>query len=218
MFAGIAPRYDLANHLLSMRIDHSWRRFVARHLLDRPGKVLDIASGTGDLAVELSRRGKHRVISADFTYEMLLAGQSKVRRLAPGTPQLAGDALQLPLKDHSVDAVSVGFGIRNFADPAAGLREMRRVVRPGGSIGVLEFSQPRGLFGALYRIYAFRILPALGGLVTGHRDPYEYLPASVREFPEGEAFLELMRHSGLVEVEAHRLTGGIVTFYKGRCR
>ena len=146
---------------------------------------------------------------------MLHAGQQKMRRV--DTPQIAADALQLPLKSGSVDAVSVAFGIRNFFDAGAGLREMRRVVRPGGAGGVLEFSQPRGLFGALYRTYAFRILPAIGGLVTGHRAPYEYLPASVREFPEGEAFLQLMRESGLRDVEAHRLTGGIVTFYKGRC-
>jgi demethylmenaquinone methyltransferase / 2-methoxy-6-polyprenyl-1,4-benzoquinol methylase len=215
MFAAIAHRYDRANHLLSFRVDRSWRKTVATTLLDRPGKVLDLASGTGDLAVDLNRRAKHRVVAADFTLEMLIAGREKIKA-SPGIWPLGADALQLPFTGGSFDAVSVAFGIRNFFDPQAGLREIYRVLRPGGVAGILEFSQPRGLFGKLYSVYATRVLPRLGGWITGCRAPYEYLPASVRTFPEGEAFTRLMKEAGFTDVDARRLTGGIVTFYVGR--
>ena len=216
MFARIAPRYDRANRLLSFRIDTRWRIRVARSILPAPGRILDIASGTGDLAVDLTRSGGHRVISADFTFEMLASGRDKLRRKAPSALQVAADALQLPARDDSYDAATVAFGIRNFADPLAGLHEMRRVVRPGGFVGVLEFSRPRGIFGRLFETYSRHLLPRIGGLITGDRSAYEYLPASVREFPEGQAFVSLMTEAGLENVTATRMTGGIVTFYLGR--
>lgn len=215
MFAKIAHRYDRANHLLSMQVDHWWRRFVAKGLLTSPGRVLDLAAGTGDLTVALTRHGRHRVTSADFTFEMLAAGQTKVREHASGAPQLAADALALPVRSNSFDGVTIAFGIRNFADPLAGLRESYRVLRSGGRLGVLEFSRPRGLFGTLFTFYSFRVIPALGGLITGHREPYEYLPKSVRTFPEGSDFLNMMKDAGFIKLEQHRLTGGIATFYAG---
>lgn len=216
MFARIAPRYDRANRLLSLRIDTHWRKRVARSVLPAPGHILDVASGTGDLAVDLVRYGAHRVTSSDFTFEMLAHGRSKLLHAAPGTRQVAADALQLPFPDATFDATTVAFGIRNFADPEAGLREMARVVRPGGSIAVLEFSRPRGVWGAAFTSYSRYILPRVGGLITGHRAAYEYLPASVREFPEGSDFEALMRRAGLEGVASLRMTGGIATLYRGR--
>lgn len=215
MFAKIAHRYDRANHLLSMQVDHWWRRFVATRLLSSPGRVLDLAAGTGDLTVALTKHGKHRVTAADFTFEMLAAGQAKVREHANGAPQITADALALPLRSGSFDGVTISFGIRNFADASAGLRESHRVLKSGGRLGVLEFSHPRGIFGAVFRIYSFHIIPFLGGLITGHREPYEYLPKSVRTFPEGNEFLELMRSAGFEDLRQYRLTGGIATFYMG---
>lgn len=214
MFGKIAHRYDRANRLLSARIDVVWRKRVARDLLPTPGRVLDLAAGTGDLAVDLSRRGKHRVTAADFTFEMLAAGRAKMSN--GSVNPLCADGLALPFRDEIFDASTISFGIRNFSDPLAGLREMRRIVRRGGTVAVLEFSRPRGLFGRLYAFYSLRILPLLGGWITGHRAPYEYLPASVQRFPEGDDFLGLMREAGLDQCRAERMTGGIVTFYSGR--
>lgn len=216
MFARIAPRYDRANRLLSLRIDTHWRKRVARSLLPAPGHILDVASGTGDLAVDLVRFGGHKVTASDFTFEMLAWGRGKLLSAAPGTGQVGADALQLPFPDSCFDAATVAFGIRNFADPEKGLREMTRVVRPGGAVAVLEFSRPRGLWGAIFSSYSRHVLPRIGGWITGDRSAYEYLPASVREFPEGPEFERIMRSAGLVDVRSRRMTGGIVTFYTGR--
>jgi demethylmenaquinone methyltransferase / 2-methoxy-6-polyprenyl-1,4-benzoquinol methylase len=215
MFASIAGRYDRANRLLSMRQDVGWRRVVAGRILSRPGLVLDLASGTGDLTVDLARHAGHRVVAADFTYEMLAVGRGKVARAAGAGRQATADALTLPFGDSAFDAVTVAFGIRNFVDPLAALREMHRVVRKGGAAGILEFSSPRGLVNVVYSWYLSRILPAIGGLVTGERAPYEYLPASVGEFPQGAAFLALLERAGFRSVTAERMSGGIVTFYRG---
>jgi demethylmenaquinone methyltransferase/2-methoxy-6-polyprenyl-1,4-benzoquinol methylase len=215
MFGKIAWRYDRANRLLSGRFDVAWRRRVAGRLLAAPGHVLDLATGTGDLAVDLNRIGEHRVTAADFTFEMLAAGRSKLDR-PPAIRPVCADGLALPFPSSAFDGATIAFGIRNFSSALDGLREMTRVVRSGGRVGVLEFSRPRGPFGVLYRLYSKRILPLIGGLVTGHREPYEYLPASVQQFPEGTAFLRLMSEAGLTDCSAERLTGGIVTFYTGR--
>lgn len=214
MFASIAPRYDLANRVLSMRVDVRWRRHAARHLLEQPGLVLDVAAGTGDLSIDLRRYGGHRVIPSDFTVEMLVAGRSKIRR-ALGSVALAADALRLPFSEGRFDGVTVAFGIRNFCDPVQGLREMVRVTRPGGAVGILEFSKPTFALDRLYHVYFRRLLPAVGGAVTGSRDSYSYLAESVATFPEGPAFAELMTAAGLVRLSLERLTGGIVTFYRG---
>lgn len=213
MFGQIAPRYDRANQLLSLRIDRHWRRFAATHLLEQPGQVLDIASGTGDLALDLRKYGRHEIVSLDFTFEMLAWGKEKLEGKA--IAQVCGDALNLPCADSSFDAACVAFGVRNFVSPAIGLGEMVRVVRHGGVVGVLEFSRPKGPLKPVYQFYFRRILPLLGGAITGSRAPYEYLPASVGEFPEGEGFLNLLEAAGLTQLSARKLSGGIVTFYRG---
>jgi demethylmenaquinone methyltransferase / 2-methoxy-6-polyprenyl-1,4-benzoquinol methylase len=215
MFASVAHRYDTANRVLSMRFDVSWRRRVARDLLSAPGLVLDLAAGTGDLTVDLQRYGNHRVISADFTFEMLAEGRAKVRQHAGKASQLGADALDLPFPDGVFDGVTVAFGVRNFHDPFAGLREIHRVLRPGGRLAVLEFSMPRQPIRFFYDIYFRNVLPGIGGLITGSRGPYEYLPASVHTFPEGSAFLDLMGKAGFDKLTSRRLSGGIVTYYRG---
>jgi demethylmenaquinone methyltransferase/2-methoxy-6-polyprenyl-1,4-benzoquinol methylase len=198
-----------------MRLDVAWRRNVARELLDQPGHVLDLAAGTGDLTVDLDRYGHHSVVSADFTFEMLAAGRAKLKAASPSSIQITADALALPFRSGVFDGVSVAFGVRNFHDPLRGLREIRRVLRPGGRAGVLEFSLPGQPIRFFYSLYSRHILPLIGGLITGARSPYEYLPASVRTFPEGEAFLRLMEDAGFRNLESTRLSGGIVTFYRG---
>lgn len=216
MFASVSHRYDIANRVLSMRFDVAWRKRVAGELLPAPGGlVLDLAAGTGDLTVDLERFGRHRVVSADFTFEMLAHGREKLRSRAPGSIQVTADALCLPFRSEAFDGVSVAFGVRNFHDPGQGLREIRRVLRAGGRLGVLEFSKPRQPLRFVYGLYSRHILPAIGGLITGTRSPYEYLPASVQTFPEGAAFLDLMRDAGFKNNTAARLSGGIVTFYRG---
>lgn len=213
MFARIAPRYDLANRLLSMRQDVGWRKRISARLLDSPGRVLDVASGTGDLAADLLRFGGHRVVASDFTFEMLHAGRPRYERF--GISPIAGDALALPFADDTFDGVTVSFGIRNFADPLAGLQEMRRVLREGGACGVLEFSHPHTPLRFVYRPYMRHVLPLLGGFISGSRAPYQYLVDSIDGFPEGERFVELMREAGFSSVERAPLSGGIATFYRG---
>lgn len=215
MFASIAHRYDLANRLLSMRSDVAWRKRVSRTLLSLPGLVLDLAAGTGDLTVDLTRHGGHRVVAVDFTFEMLAVGREKYRRDAPESTLVNGDALELPFADDVFDGVTVAFGIRNFSDPAAGLVEMRRVVRPGGAVGVLEFSKPGPLLNLFYDPYMKRVLPVLGGLISGSRAPYQYLADSISSFPHGDAFLSMMSDAGLETRSATALSGGIATFYRG---
>ncbi len=215
MFTGIAPRYDRANRILSFRFDVAWRKYVSRFLVNRPGLVLDLAAGTGDLAVDLQHYGHHRVVAADFTFAMLQAGRAKYARQPSPIPLVTADALHLPLRDRIFDAVTVAFGVRNFSDPLRGLKEIHRVLRTGGTAGILEFSRPAAPFRYLYEFYSSRILPIIGGWITGSRAPYEYLPASVKEFPEGEQFLDLMREAGFAELSRVRLTFGIATFYRG---
>lgn len=215
MFASVAHRYDTANRVLSMRFDVAWRKRVARDLLPQPGLVLDLAAGTGDLTVDLQRHAGHRVVSADFTFEMLAHGREKVRAGAPLARQVGADALSLPFPSGIFDGATVAFGVRNFHDPLAGLREIRRVLRSGGRLAVLEFSMPRQPIRFFYDLYFRHVLPRLGGIITGTRSPYEYLPASVHTFPEGKAFLSLMEQAGFDNLTARRMSGGIVTYYRG---
>lgn len=212
MFGRVAHRYDLANHLLSFNIDRHWRaRTVARvrPALDRPGaRVLDLCCGTGDLLLAL---GAPRSIGADFCHPMLVRALDKGARAV-----VEADALALPLAGGAFDLVTTAFGFRNLANYRAGLAEMRRVLRPGGMAAILEFSQPPNrLFGALYGFYSRRILPRVGGALSGSPDAYTYLPESVRRFPPPDELAEMMRQAGFAGVRYERMTGGIVALHTG---
>src|SRR5689334_12612293 len=185
MFGRVAPRYDLLNHLLSFNIDKRWRARTVdtlRPILDREDAVvLDLCCGTADLTLALRAAARGRVLGSDFCHPMLTAAMAKT---GPGSPLFEADALALPVADQSLDAATVAFGFRNLANYEAGLRELRRVLKPGGVAAILEFSQPPNpAFAALYNFYSRRILPLIGGLISGNRDAYTYLPESVRKFP-----------------------------------
>ena len=215
MFARIARRYDLLNHTLSLGIDRSWRRrVVGRAALKKSALVVDLCTGTGDLAFALQEAGG-RVIGVDFTHEMLRGGLRKGGADRPLFIQ--GDALRLPLTSDVADVASVAFGIRNVADPVLALREMLRIVRPGGRVLVLEFSQPRQrLMGALYKQYFTRILPRVGGWVSGDREAYRYLPRTVGEWPPPHEFQASMESVGLIDCGWEALTGGVACLHWGR--
>jgi demethylmenaquinone methyltransferase/2-methoxy-6-polyprenyl-1,4-benzoquinol methylase len=223
MFARIAHRYDLANHVLSMNIDRHWRARTVRrvrHILQRPdARVLDLCCGTGDLLLGLSSltdKNVYPTMGSDFCHPMLEAAGRKIARKRSRSVLFEADALALPLPDHSVDLITIAFGFRNLANYAAGLREMLRVLRHGGMAAILEFSQPPNrLFAALYSFYSGRILPALGGLISGDRDAYHYLPGSVRKFPNPDELAEQMRRAGFAKVDCERMTGGIVALHVG---
>ena len=219
MFDRIARRYDLLNRLLSAGTDVRWRRAGVDLLeLERPARILDLATGTADLLVEALRRDEgHRGVGVDLSEQMLRRGAAKLRRRGLGARArlAAGDAEALPLPSSSFDAATIGFGIRNVGDPAAALAEVRRVLRPGGRLVVLEFSRPPGWRGALYRRYFQGVLPRIGALVSGDSRAYSYLPASVERFPAPEAFAALMERAGFIAVRWRLLTGGIACLHRG---
>lgn len=222
MFAAIAPRYDLANQVLSLGVHHRWRRKLVRLAALFPGaSVLDCATGTGDLALEWNKAAGEtgHVVGTDFCEPMLVEARRKASGQGARLEFRAADVQSLPFPDGSFDAASIAFGIRNVDDPVGALREMGRVVKPGGQVWVLEFGQPQGVFGALYRFYNWAVLPNLGALVTGRRAPYEYLPRTAKAFPAGERFLDLMAEAGcFAERRAIPLSFGICYLYQGRCR
>ena len=217
MFAGVAPRYDLLNHLLSFNIDKHWRKRTVRtvrEVLMRPGaRVLDICCGTGDLMLALQAERGAPVYGSDFCHPMLTVA----RRKANGGLLFEADALKLPVAGESLDLITVAFGLRNFTDYRKGLREMLRVLRPGGTAAILEFTQPPNkAFRALYNFYSLHILPVLGGAISGSKDAYSYLPESVRKFPDGPALAAVMREEGFEDVRFEFMTGGIVALHTGR--
>ena len=218
MFGRVAHRYDLANHLLSLNIDRYWRAHTARrlrHILRNPGsRVLDICCGTGDLVLALERARGAPVFGSDFCHPMLVASRKKLDEHRKHSALFEADALQLPLADASLDLLTVAFGFRNLANYDAGLAEMRRVVRPDGAAAILEFSQPPNpAFAALYNFYSRRILPLIGGALSGEPGAYTYLPESVKKFPNGEELAHLMRRAGFDSVTYEYLTGGIVALH-----
>ncbi len=220
MFARVAPRYDFANHLLSLNIDRYWRAHTVRRtreILDRPeARVLDVCCGTGDLVLSLARQGRP-VLGTDFCHPMLVAAAAKIARRRAPAVLFESDALALPLRDASLDLLTVAFGFRNLANYESGLAEMRRVLRPGGMAAILEFSRPpNALFGAFYRLYSRRILPWIGDLISGTRDAYTYLPESVRKFPAAPELAGMMQRAGFAEVSFEYLTGGIAALHLGR--
>jgi demethylmenaquinone methyltransferase / 2-methoxy-6-polyprenyl-1,4-benzoquinol methylase len=223
MFAQIAPRYDRLNQILSLNIDRSWRRRVVDRLRLQPGlPVLDVCTGTGDLAIEIARRHPHQfpVIGTDFCLPMLELALPKAKQAGHELQEISfmeADTEKLPFEDNTFQAVTVAFGIRNVSDTSAGIQEMIRVCRPGGQIAILEFSKPT-LFGLrqLYEGYFRFVLPAIGqAMAKNSESAYQYLPASVQQFPSGPAMLALMESIGLTDCQAYPLTFGVATIYLG---
>jgi demethylmenaquinone methyltransferase/2-methoxy-6-polyprenyl-1,4-benzoquinol methylase len=220
MFASIATRYDKGNQVLSLGLHHGWRRATVRASGAVPGaKVLDCATGTGDLAFAFQRAvGRQgRVLGTDFCAEMLEIARAKAEDEGLPTEFEEADTLHLPYADGAFDVASTAFGIRNVDDPALGVSEMARVVRPGGSVAILEFGQPGGaLFGPLYRFYSAHVIPRIGGWLTGKRSAYEYFHRTSSEFPSGPAFVALMENTErFSSVRARSLMGGIAHVYVG---
>lgn len=229
MFSRIAPRYDLLNHLLSLRFDVMWRKRLARRfaaILARPdARILDVCCGTGDLALVLANSpGRRRdsesagLVGADFARPMLARAQEKAGGNRGRPIQFVeADALSLPFADAGFDLVTTAFGFRNLANYAGGLRELRRVLKPGGSVAILEFAEPRAaLFRHGFRFYFHRVLPAIGAAISGNASAYTYLPTSVARFPSPDELLRLMEGSGFSGVAFERWTGGIVTLHTGQ--
>ncbi len=226
MFTQIAPRYDLLNHLLSLQLDRLWRTRTARLLhsiLERPDAVvLDLCCGTGDLAFALARAGRARIVGADFAHSMLVRAREKSAALAPSPNQgsaspmtfLEADALRLPFAGDSFDLVTTAFGFRNLANYEAGLREIQRVLKPGGTIAILEFTEPPdGLLGDFYRWYFCKVLPRIGGLISGDRSAYTYLPKSVARFFRPPELAALMNAVGYQSVDFRAWTFGTVALH-----
>lgn len=210
-FARIADRYVLTNHVLSCGMDIWWRKVVtARIRRWKPKSLLDVASGTGDLALEIQDHCPDcDVIASDFCAEMLAHAASR------GVAHtLVADALQLPFPDGKFDVVTVAFGLRNMADYPAALREMLRVLKPGGHLLILDFSLPGGILRAPYRLYLHHVLPRMAGWLTGQRDAYEYLGGSIEAFPSGDAMCDLLETCGFTATDASPLTGGVVSIYQ----
>jgi len=220
MFTSIAPRYDLLNHVLSCNIDRLWWWRTARQfdsILKRPdARVLDLCCGTGDMTFALRRRGgskSARITGADFSHAML--ERAALKDKGAHLRWIEADALSLPFRDGHFNLVTSAFGFRNLADYDAGLREIARVLAPGGEFGILDFGEPSGLLGHGYRIYFTKVLPAIGTLISGVRGPYAYLPASVERFPAPDEMLERMRQVGFHDVSWTPYSFGIAGLYRG---
>lgn len=211
MFDAIAPSYDRLNHWLSMGVDLRWRRLAAQALRLQPGeRAADLCAGTLDMSVALRRAGA-QVIALDFSHPMLRAGEKKAAN--HGIARVQADAMRLPLTAASAEAVTVAFGIRNVRDTGACLREIARILKPGGRLAILEFAPPRGISGSLFNFYFRQILPRIGGWVSGHRAAYRYLPESVANYLAPEQFLELVEAAGLSEAKATAFFPGVALLY-----
>lgn len=220
MFGRVAGRYDFLNHLLSFQLDRRWRAYTVkqvRPVLERPGaRVLDLCCGTGDLMLALERARGGPVLGSDFCHPMLLEAWRKSARRAAATSLVNADALAMPFADGSLDLITVAFGFRNFANYRKGLRELRRLLRAGGCVAILEFSQPPNrIFAALYRFYSKFVLPRVGALLSGDGDAYSYLPESVEKFPGPDELAKEMEEAGFRRVRYELLSFGIVALHLG---
>jgi demethylmenaquinone methyltransferase/2-methoxy-6-polyprenyl-1,4-benzoquinol methylase len=229
MFTLIAPRYDLLNHVLSFNVDRLWWRRTARsfaHILAQPdARVLDLCCGTGDMAFALRKqavKSAPQILGADFSHAMLQRARAKSHNEDKAsqnvnTPRwIEADALNLPFPEQHFNLVTSAFGFRNLADYDAGLREIARVLRPGGECGILDFSEPKGVIGNFYRFYFKQILPRVGTMISGVRGPYAYLPNSVERFPQPDEMLVRMRQGGFREASWTPYTFGIAGLYRGK--
>lgn len=220
MFNDIAPKYDFLNHFLSLGIDKAWRRKVIRRIInDKPSSVLDIATGTADLAIMLAKKSPDvKITGVDLAENMLEIGRKKVANLnlSNQITLQQGDSLLLPFSNNSFDSAMVAFGVRNFEDPVKGMAEVCRVLREKGKFYVLEFSMPRKFpMAQVYRFYFRFILPLIGRLVSGNSMAYTYLPDSVHAFPDGQNFIDLMEKAGFKSCKCKKLSFGIATIYEG---
>ncbi len=219
MFTSIAHRYDFLNHALSLNIDRHWRKLLVDACEVKPGEhVLDVATGTGDVAIEFARRTRAgRIAGLDPSVGMLQVARTKTARDAASAriEIVEGDALALPFPDQSFDVVTIAFGLRNLPDYARGVSEMARVLRPGGRLVVLEFLPPQGAARLVFRSYIATVLPVLGRAISGSPEAYRYLAASIGEFITAESVRELISNSGLQRVTTQRLTGGIAGLHRG---
>ncbi|MEX0662563.1 MAG: bifunctional demethylmenaquinone methyltransferase/2-methoxy-6-polyprenyl-1,4-benzoquinol methylase UbiE [Balneolaceae bacterium] len=219
MFADIADDYDRVNGILSFGVHNAWRKKTVLESGAKPGdKVLDCATGTGDLALEFKKTVGHEgsVIGTDFCKEMIEHAPDKAEKKELVVEFEVADAMNLPYDDNSFDVVSIAFGIRNVDDPVVCLKEMARVVKPGGRVVILEFGQPQGIVKYPYQFYSKHVMPTIGGWISGNREAYTYLPETSAAFPAGDAFLELMDQTGVYnDKRAISLTGGIAFVYVG---
>jgi demethylmenaquinone methyltransferase/2-methoxy-6-polyprenyl-1,4-benzoquinol methylase len=221
MFGNIARHYDLLNRVLSFNLDRRWRaRLVDRvaSVAGRPGaRVLDLCCGTGDVLLALEKRSGVAVLGSDFCHPMLVQAQGKVSARKFHSPLFEADALSLPLADDSLDLITIAFGFRNLANYRAGLNELARVLKPGGVLAILEFSQPTNrAFAVLYGFFSNRVLPSIGGLISGSREAYTYLPESIRKFPSAEVLADEIRAAGFGPVEFERMIAGAVALHIAR--
>ena len=218
MFNKIAPRYDKLNQVLSLGIHHSWRKKSVNILMNlHPNLILDLATGTGDFALEALKTGANKIIAADISEGMMEIGRKKIERLGLQTKIefKKGDAENLDFETSTFDAITIGFGVRNFQNLEKGLTEMLRVIKPGAKVVILEFSKATGWFRPFYNFYFKNMLPFIGKIISKDTSAYTYLPDSVNAFPEGEAFVEILKRCGYKNVSVKSLTLGVATIYTG---
>jgi demethylmenaquinone methyltransferase/2-methoxy-6-polyprenyl-1,4-benzoquinol methylase len=220
MFDNIAFRYDFLNHFLSFGIDRCWRRKAVKIISEthKNPEILDVATGTGDLAIAALKLNPAKITGIDISHKMLEKGKEKIikKGYSDRIELLNGDSEDIPFNENSFDVAMVAFGVRNFADPLKGLSEMRRVIRDGGLVMILEFSKPSKFpFRQIYNFYFMRILPLIGSLFSKNRNAYTYLPESVMKFPDNEQFIDLMERAGFSNVRQKRMTGGVASIYTG---
>lgn len=218
MFSGIAPKYDLLNHLLSFNIDRSWRKALLESLqpvLSRSdARVLDLCCGTGDVMLDLQKVAQAQIMGADFCHPMLIAAGQKARRKKLPALLFEADALELPVQQNAFDGIAIAFGFRNLSNYRAGLSELHRVLKPGGVLAILEFSHPPGAFTrAAYGFYSSAILPLVGGSLSGSRAAYSYLPASIQNFPHANELKSMLEEAAYIQCSFQFLTGGIAALH-----
>ena len=217
MFDRIAPRYDFFNRLFSLRIDLLWRKSLVNWMQsDNPKQILDVATGTGELAIALWKKFRVKITAVDLSQEMLNLADKKIKELGADITIQKANAENLPFESNKFDAVSVGFGVRNFENLEKGLSELRRVVKENGNVHILEFSKMEGVLSPLYNFYFRKVLPFLAKMISGEKEAYTYLPDSVQNFPCGERMKNILLDLGFSKVEYKKLSLGIVTIYKAK--